>query len=330
MRALFFSAAAVWCAVAPLAAALQPPSVFATRVVAFDTRGQAGGGIFQPDHALGRADGAVHSLGIGGSLTLGFDVVITDGPGADLIVGENAFRSLGAPWETFAEACFVDVSSDGVHFARVPSRYTGPQVEPGPFAFVHTGWYGGLGGVGAVELTVADPQDVARAGGDAVDLADLGGHPLVVAGLVDLAAITEVRLVDVRSGVDVDARGMTIRDAGAGSADVDGVTVVQHRAGQDPRGPRVELAIPPDGNFTLTISDPDGLQDLDPASLGLSIWGVVVDPAALFQIGLVTRVSATSFTMRLGGALPPSIPLRMAVSVKDRAGNRSGAARTRE
>lgn len=321
-------AVTVACTATSLAAQTQP-NVFASRVIAADTRGQAGGGIFQPSNALTGPDGTVHSLGIGGHLTLGFDVVITNGPGADLIVAENPFRSLSAPWETFAELCFVEVSSDGTHFARIPSRYTGPQRHPGPFAMLHTGWFGGLPGAGPVELAAADPQDVVRAGGDAIDLADLANHPLVLAGQVDLAAITQVRLVDVVSGVDRDAQGTPIFDTGGGSADLDGVTVVQHTAAQDPRGPRVDLTIPANGDFTLTIADPDGIADLDVTSLGLALWGVVVDPATLFQIGTVTHVSPTSFTLRLGAALPPSIPLRMAVSVKDRAGNRSGASRTR-
>jgi hypothetical protein len=321
-------AVALCCAIAPLAA--QQPSVFASRVVAFDDRNQAGGGVFQPGNALGRADGSVHSLGRGGSLTLGFDVRITDGPGADLIVSENPFRSLGAPWETFAEVCFVEVSSDGRNFARIPSRYTGPQVDPGPFAFLNAGFYGGLAGGAAVELAAPDPRDLVEAGGDAFDLADLIGDPLVQAGLVDLAAIAEVRLVDAVSGVDLDSAGVVIRDTGGGgSADIDGVTVLQHQGNQAPRGPRVELTIPADGDFALTISDPDGIADLDVASLGVALFGVEVDPATLFEIGVVTAVGADSFTLRLGGSLPASIPLRMSVAVQDRAGNRSGASRTR-
>lgn len=320
-------AAAIACAAASLAA--QQPSVFASHVVAFDDHGQAGGGVFQPGNALGTNDGTVHSLGNGGSLTLGFGVVITDGPGADLIVAENPFTSTTAPWESFAELCFVEVSSDGLHFARVPSRYTGPQVDPGPFAFLHSGWFGNLVGSGGVNLGVADAQDVVRAGGDAIDLADLAGDPLVRSGVVDLHAITQVRLVDVLNGVDVDAHGTTIRDTGGGSADIDGVTVVQHQGSQNPHGPRVDLVIPQDGDFALMISDVDGIADLDLASFGVALWGVQIDPAALFEIGVVTQITPTSFTLRLGSPLPASIPLKMSVSVKDHAGNRSGATRTR-
>lgn len=330
MQRTLACAAAVTFAAASLAA--QQPSPFATRVVAFDTVNGLGGGTFDPGKALGRPAGAldVHSLGTGGFLTLGFDVVLVDGPGADLLVAENPFASLTAPWETYGEAFFVEVSTDGVHFARVPSRYTGPQGDPGAFPFLHTGWFSGLGGFMPVDPTAADPQDVVLAGGDAIDLADLRQHPLVVQGLVDLHAIQEVRLVDVRSGLDVDAHGVTIRDPSAGSADIDGVTVVQHALNQDPRGPVVELTIPADGDFTLTISDPDGLADLDPASFHAALWGIGIDPATLFQVAGSIQATPTSFTLRLGAPLPATIPLRMTVSVKDRAGNRSGASRTRD
>ena len=86
-------------AFAPSSLRAQAPSPFATRVVAFDDRGQAGGGIFNPANALGQPGGStdVHSLGIGGSLTLGFDVVIVDGPGADLLIAENPFASTANP-----------------------------------------------------------------------------------------------------------------------------------------------------------------------------------------------------------------------------------------
>lgn len=299
---------------------------YADRVVAADTMGQAGGGIFMPTFALGRPDGAVHTLGIGGFLTLGFDVPIVDGPGADLVVAENAFRSFQAPWTTFAEVCFVEVSTDGVHFARFASRYTGPQVDPGAFAFVHTGFYGGLGGVGAVDLA-ADPTDVASYGGDAFDLADLTAHPEVVAGRVDLQQIREVRVVDVRTGVDTDSTGTPIRDAGSGAADIDGVVALHRQGSIAPGSPVVALQIPSTGAFVLDVADPDGLGDLQ--GLSASLFGVLVDPTFLFTLGQVTAVTPTSFQLVLPGPLPASIPLRMAVSVRDAAGASSSAMRTR-
>ena len=307
-------------------------SIHATRVVAFDDRGQLGGGNFDPSLALGPMGGGghVHSLGRGGFLTLGFAVTIVDGPGADLIVGENPFGSTTEPWKSFAEVAFVEVSSNGTDFARFPARYTGPQVQPGPFDFLDSGAYGNLTGRFVVNASAADPQDVVDAGGDAFDLADLANDPLVLGGQVDLNAITEVRIVDAESGVATDTRGVTIYDTGGvGSADIDGVTVIQHAGNQSPNAPRVDLTIPADGRFSLTISDPDGLTDLDPASLRAALWGNELAFGALLDVSGITQVTNTSFTMELLAPLPPGILLAMQVSVKDRAGHRSGASRTR-
>ncbi len=323
--------AAVLCAAS--LAAQQPPSVnpFASRVVAHDDHGGAGGGIFLPQNALGRPDGAtrVDSLGLGGSLTLGFDVTIVDGPGADLLVAENPFANGGAPWATFAETCFVEVSSDGVTFARLPSRYSGPQIDPGAFAFVHSGWYSGLAGVLPVNIGATDAQDVVLAGGDAFDLADLRNDPLVVGGQVDLNAIREVRLVDAVTGVDLDARGAPIRDPGAGSADIDAVTVIQHASNQSPHAPRVALDVPANGDFTVTISDPDGIQDLDPASWHVALFGLQLSPTDLVLATTLTQATPTSFTLRLGAPLPPGFPFQLSVSIQDHAGHHSGASRAR-
>jgi hypothetical protein len=320
----------VFACAALLGGTLFAQSPFATRVVAFDDKGRAGGGIFAPQNALGAPRGTfdVHSLGIGGSLTLGFDVVITDGPGADLLIAENPFLT-GGIGESFAETMFVEVASNGSDFARVPSRYGGPDVSPGPFGVAQIGWYAGLAGAMPVRAGAADPQDVVGAGGDAIDLADLRDHPLVVAGRVDLTAITQVRLVDVVDGVDRDSAGRVLRDAGGGSADVDAVTAVQHRGNQDPRGPRIGLEIPADGDWRLRIEDPDGLGDLDPASWKVALFGIPVSPVVLLQLAQVTDVTATGFTLRLGFPLPAGMPWPMACSIKDRAGNRSGAMRTR-
>ena len=159
------------------AAQASAQSLFATQVIGSNTNGNAGGGIFAPGNALGAPNGAtgVHSLGLGGDLTLGFALPIVDGPGADLIVGENPFRLTTGGWDTFAEMMFVEVSSDGVHFARFPSRYFGEPVQPGPFGTVQVGTYSNLAGQTPVlALTPnVDSQDVVDAGGDAFTWADM-------------------------------------------------------------------------------------------------------------------------------------------------------------
>ena len=311
------------------AAAQGAPSVHATRVVAFDDKNQAGGGIFDPSRALGAPAGPtdVHSLGLGGFLTLGFDVVIVDGPGADLLFAENPFTSTTDPSQTFAEVFFVEVSTDGVSFARVPTSYTGPQVDPGPFSFTNMGYYMGFGGLIAPVANPVEPTDIVGSGGDAIDLAVLRNDPLVVNGSVDLNDIREVRLVDARSGIDTDSNGVFIRDPGSGSADVDAVTVLQHRDNQSASGPVVELVIPADGRFELTITDPDGLGDL--ASLRVALWGVELPFVELLPGLAITSLTPTSIALQLPVPLPPSLLLVMSATVTDTTGVRSSASATR-
>jgi hypothetical protein len=70
---------------------------------------------------------AVMSVGHGGSITLEFtDNEIIDGPGPDLIVFENPFFCTAAPasdadpYSVFAEPGIVEISEDGINFARFP------------------------------------------------------------------------------------------------------------------------------------------------------------------------------------------------------------------
>ena len=75
-----------------------------------------------PSNALGLANdntSKVVSLGDGGSITLGFNTPIANGPGADFAVFENGFLS-GGSGLAFLELATVAVSSDGVHFFTFP------------------------------------------------------------------------------------------------------------------------------------------------------------------------------------------------------------------
>ena len=323
------------CALLP-ASPLAAQAAHATRVIAFDTRGDLGGGSFDPSLALGAPRGAgaglgsthVHSLGIGGSLTLGFDVAITDGPGADFVVAENPFFGPGPDaWQTFAEVAFVEVSTDGVTFARIPNAYHGPQAEPGAFGTVRIGSYRGLAGATPCYPADAatDPRDLARVGGDAFDLAALATAPEVVAGLVDLTAIHEIRLVDVRSGLDLDSDGMPIRDAGLGSADIDAVTVLHPAppAPPAPSAPTVALTIPSDGRFALEIHDPDGLDDL--VTVSTSLLGLPQPASEIFGSLVPTVFDPTRVRLELPTPVPAGVWFQLGVFVVDRAGGASGA-----
>lgn len=156
-----------------------------------DIRNPEGGTVSfgSPQNAVGEASCSytdVVSLGDGGRITMTFNPPITNGPGADFAVFENSFYSGQG---IFAELAFVEVSSDGAHFARFPSV----SLTPAP---VDT--YG-----------VLDPTDVynlagKHAGanitpcyGTPFDLAELAADPLVTSGQVNLTQIRYVRIVDV-------------------------------------------------------------------------------------------------------------------------------------
>lgn len=265
----------------------------------------------------------VVTLGVGGHLTLGFDVVIQDGPGADLIVFENPFQASEAfSPSTFTEVVFVEVSSGGV-FARFPSAYGGGAGPFSPFASFGWGAYDGLASavptLANVRTNTIDPLNPTVGGGTAFDLARLADHPLVLAGRVNLDAITRVRLVDCVGGFSVDSSGVPIWDSAGpnGSADIDAVSVINFRGRIDPHQPTVDLELDAQGRPRLTISDPDGLFDLDPNTLLISINLVPVTLLQLLQLGIVTVMAATpeSVELRVNGGLGHSYVL--AASIED-------------
>lgn len=156
-------------------------------LASFGTGGSALGpaNAFEPGTGLPSTEpGSVVSLGDGGRIALLFPQPITDGPGPDFAVFENAFN------DTFLELGFVEVTSDGIHWARFPSHSLG-----------QTG----------VQISQADPQNSAldptdidglagkyRAGwGAPFDLAILQNEPLL-----DVLRITQVRVVDVVGSID--------------------------------------------------------------------------------------------------------------------------------
>lgn len=120
----------------------------------------------QPPEAGGTMD--VASLGCDGRITLGFAGGVPDGPGADLIVFENAFATKDT---TFAEPGAVLVSDDGETWYAFECDATS-----------------GDGCAGVTPTAVVDAtaaRDPNRAGGDAFDLDDLV-----------LDRVTWVRIVD--------------------------------------------------------------------------------------------------------------------------------------
>lgn len=170
------------------------------------------------DNALGPASGDVLdvvSLGDGGTLALAFDGVLFDGEGPDFAVFENAFN------DTFLELAFVEVSTDGEHWARFDTIYEGPAVDD-PFLDHDPRTLHGFAGK-------------YRGGwGVPYDLALLIDTPEVRAGHVDLDLIRWVRIVDIAGdGREEDSRGTPIYDAyptrDSAGFDLDGVAALHLR-----------------------------------------------------------------------------------------------------
>lgn len=172
-----------------------------------------------PVNALGPVDGDnldVCSLGDGGTITLYFDTGIRDGPGDDFAVFENGFF---VPGGLFGELAFVEVSSNGVDYARFVS--TSLQLDP-----VSGG-------------ALIDPSDFENLAGDqpwnvgtGFDLSELVDDPLAIGGYLDLTDIQYVRVVDVvGDGSTFDGDGQPIFDPyptafPSGGFDIDAIGVI--------------------------------------------------------------------------------------------------------
>jgi hypothetical protein len=172
-----------------------------------------------PELALGSATldpYDVVSLGDGGWITLQFETSIIDGVGHDFAVFENGFYTVGG---LYAELAYVEVSSNGLDFARLPAEALNP---------------GAVSGLDPVDPT--DYHNLAGrhplAVGTGFDLADLAFDPLVTSGLLDLEDVRFVRLVDVvGDGSTMDAYGDAIHDPyptafAAGGFDLEAVGVI--------------------------------------------------------------------------------------------------------
>lgn len=114
-------------------------------------------------------------------------------PGADFVVFENGFL---ADFDTGGagvggvegELAYVEVSSDGVNFARFPSvSLTASAVGP----------YGTLDATNIFNLAGKHVNAFGDSWGTPFDLSDLTNNPLVLNGMVDLNNIHYVRVVDI-------------------------------------------------------------------------------------------------------------------------------------
>lgn len=156
----------------------------------------------EPSNACSKSDGVFVSLGDRGNITLEFDYAIFDGPGIDFVVFENALFSPPTQTETaFVELAFVEVSSNGIDFARFPSvsscQFTN---QINSFDAVAWSQFKNLAGIYPVFYGVP------------FDLADIDSD------LVDKTKITTIRIIDAVGNIDseyasYDSEGNIINDA---------------------------------------------------------------------------------------------------------------------
>lgn len=205
---------------------------WASRVIEARLQGQVPADFSDPAAILGPVSGNpidVVSLGrfgdVPGSITVGFDRPIVDGPGPDFVVFENGARQSG--FQFLLEAMFVEVSSDGENFFRFPSIMEPLSVGEDGNRIYDSRRYFNLAGKhennqGQVWGT---PFDLS-------DLAEFDGRGL------DLRAVTQVRLVDViGDGSALDSLGNPIFDADPDAVDEGGEPVFDLNFGGDGADP---------------------------------------------------------------------------------------------
>ena len=169
--------------------------------------------------AVGPADGSsVISLGDGGVATVSFALPITNGPGYDFAVFENGFA------DNYIELAFVEVSSDGVNFARFPAISEAPvEVQYWNGSFSDCRYFNNL--AGKYRANYGTPFDLEELS-DSTD--------------IDITAISHVRIIDVVGSIDFmygtfDSQGNIINDPyptafHTGGFDLDGIGVIHEGA----------------------------------------------------------------------------------------------------
>jgi hypothetical protein len=157
------------------------------------------GDLWPADLAAGQAPGSI-TLTFGDPVDPNAPNSLRDGPGFDFAVFENGFMtgsfvevagSVSGPMQ--AELGFVEVSTNGLDFARFPSLSLAGNATGTPgYETIDVGKVCNLGGGHPNNYAWGSPCM-----GTAFDLQDLAGDPKVVAGQVNLADIRYVRIVDI-------------------------------------------------------------------------------------------------------------------------------------
>jgi hypothetical protein len=218
--ALTLSACALSAERAWLTALVDPPPVtggpFGDPARALN--GVRGGGM-----AMGSTD--VYSLDYGENGSLVFDVgrALLDGPGAEIVIFENAFQIAGSD-RRFMDQLVVSVSLDGETWVDFPHDYVA--ADESVYSSLPSDWPG-FAGLSPVLLDVdtnpVDPFDGAAAGGDAFDLTDL---PIEgVAAQIHDDGFRFVRVTAAATLTNPDTGETFPHDPGANGPDIDGIYV---------------------------------------------------------------------------------------------------------
>ena len=168
-------------------------------------------GAVSGDHFDVASLGDLASGGTPGRLTLHFANPIRDLSGADFTVFENAFFQGTGAASLFAEFAYVEVSADGVNFARFPAR---------SLTAAAVGQYGSIDPTDVFNLAGKHVNAFGASWGTPFDLADVG-----------LVSVSYVRFVDIPgNGTSLDSLNQPIYDAwvtiGSGGADIEAVGAI--------------------------------------------------------------------------------------------------------
>jgi hypothetical protein len=186
---------------------------WAANVMSYSPAPDVGSRWSDPNKALGPATGDnldIVSLGdlnrqkldasvTPGFITLSFSEPIRDGNGYDFAVFENGLISEldtttgSITGQMFAELGYVEVSSNGIDFARFPSV----SLTSAP-----TGPYGTIEISKVYNLAGKHPNANSLCTGTPFDLREIADDPSVIAGIVDVNNINYVRIVDIPGSGD--------------------------------------------------------------------------------------------------------------------------------
>lgn len=194
-------------------------------------------------YAVGKADAGIVSLGDGGMATVTFSAPITNGPGYDFAVFENAFN------DSFLELAFVEVSSDGTNYVRFPTICNLP-VSP---------QFDNNANMDASKINNLAGK-YRSLYGTPFDLQELSGN-----ALLDISAVTHIRIIDVVGNINspfarFDSQNHVINDPWptpypSSGFDLDAVGVIHQKAvGVDELSKHRKLNVYPNpANDKLTI-----------------------------------------------------------------------------